>query len=712
MSSEARNPWTRLGWRLVRLLHHADFEFFLPAIGRLPIALGHRLALWRGLVNAWTGRDWRSVALGFRHVRAQTALGYRALGGEASEAQIATWCRQRFVAEARDEYEAQLIAAGRVPDLACEVLPPGTLEDLRKLERGLILLTPHFESFTLGAAFIARSGVKVNGMSSTVTHDPRVDPAVQRHFTAKYRGLEQFFNGGKIIDLEHGTREFYRMLHHKEVVIILADAPVLPGGGSAMEVDFLGGRRVLAGGPLRMAQRTGSNLGCFVCRHRGGKDYQLEFGPTGLATDVHIVNDIYRFFSNAILENPGGWWAADQLPSMPLVAPPPPIHQTLVLTDSPLEGSQELELGLRQLRSELHGQKEGGWREAPAAQVPPADFLRDCPAPYLLVLLQPALLVTGSLPAQLQAGLKPGGARCAVAADDRGQDGEWTIGYTTRVDFERYVARRQALPAQAPWLGTSPWAYLVEVAAARELVDREPRLAWSDLPRAFAVTGRTVLAPRAFVHSYSDYQQRAREEMLELLPPEVHRLLDVGGGDGRFARAFIERRGGHAWLVEPSAAAGKAQPHERLHVFQGRLEDVQPGQAGQFDAISFLDVLEHMERPLDALLAARRLLRQRGLVLLSVPNVGHWSVVRDLALGRFDYGPVGILCGTHLRFFTARSLERLLGEAGFEVVRWRRAGPPMPEEFERFVAATGQAQFVWDTESLQTESLHVLAALR
>ncbi|HEX9719224.1 MAG TPA: hypothetical protein VGA59_05790, partial [Ramlibacter sp.] len=95
-----------------------------------------------------------------------------------------------------------------------------------------------------------------------------------------------------------------------------------------------------------------------------------------------------------------------------------------------------------------------------------------------------------------------------------------------------------------------------------------------------------------------------------------------------------------------------------------------------------------------------------------VPNVGHWSVVRDLALGRFDYGPVGILCGTHLRFFTARSLERLLGEAGFEVVRWRRAGPPMPEEFGRFLAATAQAQLAWDTESLRTESLHVLATLR
>lgn len=383
----------------------------------------------------------------------------------------------------------------------------------------------------------------------------------------------------------------------------------------------------------------------------------------------------------------------------------------MVLTDSPLAGSQELALGLRQLRSELRD-APGRWHEASAAQVPPADFLAQCAASRLLVLLQPALLVTKSLPGELHACLGQGGADCAVAADQRGQHGEWAIGYTTQADFERYVAQRQGLPLQDSWDGSPPCAYLVGVAAARELLQREPGLAWHDLPRAFAAAGRTVMAPRAFVHSYSDYQQLARAEMLELLPAHVQRLLDVGGGEGHFARAFIRQRGGEAWLVEPSAAAGKVQPEPKLHVFQGKLEELDPQQAGQFDAVSFLDVLEHMEQPIDALIGARRFLRPGGLLLVSVPNVGHWSVVRDLALGRFDYGPVGILCGTHLRFFTARSLERLLAEAGFEPVRWRRAGPPMPEEFNRFAAATAQAQLVWDTESLRTESLHVLAALR
>ena len=305
--------------RLARRLHRADFQYLLPALAALPIVVGHALSACRGHFNAITGRDWRSMALGFRHVGKQSALGYRALCPEATTAQVRRWCRQRFVVEARDEYEARLIARQRVNELQCEVDPSGALEQLRDRTRGLVLLTPHFESFFIGVAFLARSGAKVNLMTSAVTHDPRVDPEVQRHFTAKYRGLERFLNGGKLVDLELGTRDFYRMLERGEVLVILGDAPVLPGGGASMEVDFLGARRLLAGGPLRLARRTHSDLGCFVCSHLGGVRYRLELGPIAPAEDPSTVSRVYQFLSAAISGNPGGWWAADLLPNMPVV---------------------------------------------------------------------------------------------------------------------------------------------------------------------------------------------------------------------------------------------------------------------------------------------------------------------------------------------------------------------------------------------------------
>lgn len=316
MKAALLNYWRAVIWRGVRLAHKADFAWFLPLLAQLPLPLAYTLAALRGRVNAVTGRDWRSVALGFRHIRRQSLQGYRLLAGDASERERMAWRDERFVVEARDEFEARLIINQRVSELACSFKPVSAEIVCQQRERGLLLLTPHFDSFFLGVAFVARCGAKVNLMSSTVTHDPRVDKAVQRHFTQKYRGLEPYLNGGEVLDMEIGLRPFYRMLERHETLVVLGDAPVLPGGVS-MAVDFLGTRRLIAGGALRMAQRSNSDLGGFVCRFLGPGRYELEMCPIGSANDSQTVERVYRFFSEKIQAHPGLWWAADLLPNIP-----------------------------------------------------------------------------------------------------------------------------------------------------------------------------------------------------------------------------------------------------------------------------------------------------------------------------------------------------------------------------------------------------------
>jgi lauroyl/myristoyl acyltransferase len=306
-------------WRLVRFVHWIDYAYLLPAIAKLPLVLGFRFSNLRGRINAAVGRDWRSVALGFRHIRQQSRLGYRSLPREAEDSMIEAWIKERFAAEARDEFEARLISGRRVEELECDFIPTVASTVCAKMagKRGLVLLTPHFESFFLGVAFLARSGAVVNLMSSAVSHDPRVDHAVQSHFEQKYRGLERYLNGGKVVDMELGLRNFYRMLERRETLVVLGDAPVLPKGAE-MLVNFLGGERSLAGGALRMAKLTKSDLGGFVCRCVGVGRYQLEMCALGSASDPLTIDQIYQFFTEKIMDQPGGWWAADLLPHMPL----------------------------------------------------------------------------------------------------------------------------------------------------------------------------------------------------------------------------------------------------------------------------------------------------------------------------------------------------------------------------------------------------------
>ena len=317
MKGAILRAWNAALWRMVRLCHRADYGWFLPCIARMPLPIAYILSGVRGRINARTGRDWRSVALGSRHIYRQSLAGY-ALMQEAGAADgKRRWGRQRFESEARDEFEAGLVSAGRLNELTCK-FAPNMLDTLRaSRSRGLVLLTPHFDSFYLGIAFLAQAmGSRVNSMSSALARDPRVEPRVSAHFERKYRGLERYLNGGQVLDMEASLRPFYRMLEQSETLVVLADAPVLPNGVS-MKVHFLGAHRVLAGGALRMAQRTNSDLGGFVCRYQGKGCYEIEMCHIGPAADPHTVAQIYEFFSQQILAQPGLWWAADMLPNLP-----------------------------------------------------------------------------------------------------------------------------------------------------------------------------------------------------------------------------------------------------------------------------------------------------------------------------------------------------------------------------------------------------------
>jgi SAM-dependent methyltransferase len=97
----------------------------------------------------------------------------------------------------------------------------------------------------------------------------------------------------------------------------------------------------------------------------------------------------------------------------------------------------------------------------------------------------------------------------------------------------------------------------------------------------------------------------------------------------------------------------------------------------QFDAIVAGDVLEHVIDPLQLLRSLGDRLAPGGEVLVSVPNFGHWYPRTRVAVGRFDYDQRGPLDQGHVRFFTRRSFERLIDEAGMRVVERVTVGSPV-----------------------------------
>ena len=166
----------------------------------------------------------------------------------------------------------------------------------------------------------------------------------------------------------------------------------------------------------------------------------------------------------------------------------------------------------------------------------------------------------------------------------------------------------------------------------------------------------------------NDYRQR--EDMLGYLPKEARIILDVGCGEGGFGDLIKRQNNAEVWGIElfPQAAERARAKLDRVYV--GNIEMDQFDLPDEyFDCIVFNDVLEHLHYPWDVLKQMKKLLKDNGHVLASIPNVRYYEHVKTLMLrGDWDYEPSGILDRTHLRFFTLKSIKKVFEQSGYTVV--------------------------------------------
>lgn len=167
--------------------------------------------------------------------------------------------------------------------------------------------------------------------------------------------------------------------------------------------------------------------------------------------------------------------------------------------------------------------------------------------------------------------------------------------------------------------------------------------------------------------------------MLRQMMPSNVRVLDVGCGTGSVTLIANRDRGNTVRAIEPDPQRAALARSRGLSVHNGLLDEAFLAEDGGFDVVMSSDVVEHTAAPAEFLNMMARALRPGGLLLISVPNVAHWSVRLNLLFGRFDYEPMGIMDVTHLRWFTARTIAGLVDRAGFEIVEMRQtAGTWLP----------------------------------
>lgn len=157
-----------------------------------------------------------------------------------------------------------------------------------------------------------------------------------------------------------------------------------------------------------------------------------------------------------------------------------------------------------------------------------------------------------------------------------------------------------------------------------------------------------------------------REKFAEILDElEPHRgegrLLDVGTSIGLFLRLALDR----GWSGRGTEFGRRALAYARgelgLEVDDTPIEELD----GEYDAVTVLSVLEHVNEPREFLAHVARLLRPGGAAYFVVPNVESLAcrVLHERA-ATFDGR-------NHLVYFSPRTLRELLAREGFDVVRTR-----------------------------------------
>jgi methionine biosynthesis protein MetW len=159
------------------------------------------------------------------------------------------------------------------------------------------------------------------------------------------------------------------------------------------------------------------------------------------------------------------------------------------------------------------------------------------------------------------------------------------------------------------------------------------------------------------------------------------RVLDVGCATGYLA-AELAARGAVVTGVEADPVAAAAARARGLEVVEGDAEDpatlAAAGVRGPFDAIVCGDVLEHLRAPAAVLAGLAALLAPGGRIVVSLPNIAHWTARRALLRGRFPQEDHGLFDRTHLRFFTRETARDLAAAAGLRVVAEHPAPAPLP----------------------------------
>jgi len=179
------------------------------------------------------------------------------------------------------------------------------------------------------------------------------------------------------------------------------------------------------------------------------------------------------------------------------------------------------------------------------------------------------------------------------------------------------------------WLGL-PGSFRLVRCRRCGLAYLNPRPAPEDMAFYYPATygpHSTVPEDEASLLSYLNHARKygKRTAVIRSARPQGGRLLDIGCATGSFLHVMGQSGSWEVCGVEPNAdAAHYARDRFGLDVVEGTLRDARCSDA-RFDVVTMWDVIEHLHDPRSTLLEIHRILKPRGMLVISTPNLSSWD---------------------------------------------------------------------------------------
>jgi 2-polyprenyl-3-methyl-5-hydroxy-6-metoxy-1,4-benzoquinol methylase len=211
---------------------------------------------------------------------------------------------------------------------------------------------------------------------------------------------------------------------------------------------------------------------------------------------------------------------------------------------------------------------------------------------------------------------------------------------------------------------------------------------WSSLPRV-DTSHQAALHDSAeyFDHEYfkarrqiTQHVEKRCRQVFERLTAAIDtsslrglRLLDVGCDTGTFLECAAQQFGIVPVGLDVASRSVSTCLSAGIEAYQATIETA-PENLTSLRAITAIDVVEHVADPAGFLRALRARLAPGGVVYLETPNIRSAVYRLGRALCRVLGGhPRGVFerlfPPQHIQYFTVQSFERLMRDAGFDVVR-------------------------------------------